>query len=236
MARQPISTSVPSPVKRYLEWAGGEGKIKFYDKEKGENIMFASLPKFAVLAERFKITGFDDAKQKGISSTEGQNIGDELTIFVGGKPHEKGIYQELKINRGYNYTKSLYIVVFGKDGPQVMNLQLRGAAFSSWMNFLASKEQYAGKDKPVLHVDGLAITGAEAKKKGSTNYFEPIFEVVHLTEEEDLVAEKLQKEVNEYLSSRGKGNQTEAANDFEEDEPVPEVAQEEVAQVDDLPF
>jgi hypothetical protein len=85
------------PAEKYLEWASEQGKFKYYDKAKGENV-FIDLPSFLVLAQYHTVKGWHDASQSAIWSNEVKIISTEemeVKAFKGGVI-AKGVYKDIK--------------------------------------------------------------------------------------------------------------------------------------------
>lgn len=245
-----------SPVKLYLEWAGSSdhGMISYYDRDEKKNKYLKGL-KFVVLDERSSVSGFNEEKNCGIRGTEVKNTKKEqIKVWIGkAKKPIEGFYQDLKSQiSGLRYARVLYIGVFTKDGLELCKLTLDGAANSAWMNFTKGAENYEGKGTVDIMTHGVNVIGRVAKKKGSNNYYEPLFEAFELSEEQGKQADDLDRLLQEWFDGasndsgeKGTTTSTQSSDEVEEegpgsgdDYPVDEGEDvvEDVEDIDDLPF
>jgi hypothetical protein len=189
---------ISNPSTRFFDWSGSEGKIKFFDKslgEKGENV-FVGLPfTFLILDVLTTITGYSDEHQSGFWSNEIRDTRtEELTVRTKQGIERKGIYEQVKTITGAKYTASVYIAWKGSNGLEIGNLKLSGSAIGPFIEF---KNQHKQK----IYDGAVAITNALPKKKGKTEYFEPVFELRTVSEETNAQAVELDRELQEYLKS-----------------------------------
>lgn len=158
-----------SPVKKYIEWSGSEGKFKYYD---GENIVFLDTPLYIQPLDSLStVKGWDDASQSGIYSNEVRNAGDTFYVksFKGGDLGS-GKWKDLDVN-GARFTKSIYAaLIHGKDDVELVNFQLYGGALGAYFDSEIDKNIWAG-------VSGIIeITkNPNQQKKGATKYWIPEF-------------------------------------------------------------
>lgn len=112
------NTEISNPANRFFEWSGSEGKIKYYDKEKKENI-YIDLPfVFLVLDVLTTIKGYSDEDESGIWANEIRNLKtEELTVRTKHGIKAKGLYEEVKNVLGAKYSQSVYIAY--KDGGEL---------------------------------------------------------------------------------------------------------------------
>lgn len=203
-----LQTNVESPVKFYFEWSGGEGYLKYYNKETGKNVVVPKMNFVVLDASLHSVSGFSDKYSSGIRGTEVRDLKkEEITVYINGQSPIKGMYDDLKNKvNGLKYAKPIYVGAIGKDGEiNICKITLKGAALSSWLDFLKGDGDYAGKDKVNPYGDniGITITGkSKPKKKGSTTYYCPNFEVIEITEEQGSEALELDKQVQLYLDSK----------------------------------
>lgn len=215
MSRSNNTTSA-NPATRWFEWSGSTGQLKYYDKEKGENV-FLELPfTFLVLDQLSTITGYSDEQQSGIWSNEVKNLKLEpLTVrtkqgILGG-----GLYEAVKNLKGVRFTKSIYIAYYNdKKELAIGNFKATGASLSAWIEFSRGKNIFEG---------AVSITKAVQAKKGATKYFIPEFQLkTEVSEETNAKAveldKQLQKYLNDYLESAP------AEQDYETFTPPPAVA------------
>lgn len=187
------NTEISNPSTRWFEWAGGDGKVKYYDRETKENV-YVDLPfTFLVLDVLSTVTGFSDERESGIFSNEVRDIRTDIFV-VRTKQGEliKGTWEKVKATTGTRYTQSAYIAY--KDGQELKlgNIKFAGSGVGPWIDFRKSNDIYKG---------AISITGAEPKKKGKTDYFEPVFAAKPVAEETDEQAKELDVILQEYLKA-----------------------------------
>jgi len=233
MSRSNPTNELQNPAKRFFEWAGSTGQIKFYDKSKQENIFIEPPFPFIVLDQLNTITGYSDELQSGIWSNEVRDLRVQpLTIKTKNGVYAKGTYDMLKGLSGSRFTKSIYIAYYDENKELVIgNIQASGSCLSAWIEFTKGKNVYEG---------AIAITKAISAKKGATKYFVPVFDSKPLSPETDEKAMALDKELQEYLEqyfaqarNEPKADTEETAT--EETSPFEEPVVEEVSD-DEIPF
>jgi hypothetical protein len=194
------NTEISSPCKRYYEWVGSKGCLRYFDKskgEKGENV-FVPLPfSFLVLDRLHTIRGYSDAAQSGFWSNEVRDLRDEqFTVRNKKGIVASGLYSNLAavLNQGANYCQSVYIAVKNEKGElEICNLQIQGSAIGVWINVCKGKDIYKY---------AITISGATPAVKGATKYFTPVFKLnPTITEATEGKAQELDKELQEYLKS-----------------------------------
>lgn len=193
MSRSNNTTST-NPSTRWFEWSGSTGQLKYWDKDKNENV-FVDLPfTFLVLDQLSTITGWSDDAQSGIWSNEVRDLRiDDFTVRTKAGILAKGAYSTIKGLNGARYTKSIYIAYYDdKKKLQIGNLKATGACLSAWIEFCRGKDVYKG---------AVVLSGAEKAKKGATTYFTPVFEVKDkVSEETDAAAKELDVTLQAYLN------------------------------------
>jgi hypothetical protein len=180
MSRKEQFVSVSErPAEKYLEWASEQGKFKYYDKAKGENV-FIDLPRFLVLAQYHTVKGWNDASQSAIWSNEVKIISTEemeVKAFKGGVI-AKGVYKDIKERvqqAGGHYTKSIYIMV---EGGEVWNLQIKGAVVQEWGEvFNKCQQRFAD--------EWVTLDKVDTRKKGRVTYTVPVFKFNGVTSDEE---------------------------------------------------
>jgi hypothetical protein len=180
MSRKEQFVSVSEkPAEKYLEWASEQGKFKYYDKAKGENV-FIDLPSFLVLAQYHTVKGWNDASQSAIWSNEVKIISTEemeVKAFKGGVI-AKGVYKDIKERvqqAGGHYTKSIYIMI---EGGEVWNLQIKGAVVQEWGEvFNKCQQRFAD--------EWVTLDKVDTRKKGRVTYTVPVFRFNGVTSDEE---------------------------------------------------
>lgn len=194
MSRSNKQEGSQNPAKMWFEWSGATGQIKYFDKNKNENL-FLPLPfNFLVLDQLSTLTGYHDEKQSGIWANEVRNVRIEPFIVRTKEGiYGKGTYDMVKNLKGVRYTKSIYIAYYDENKElQIGNLKAVGSSLSAWIEFTKGKDVYE---------NAVSITKAVQAKKGATKYFVPVFEVKSpVSEETNALALELDKELQAYLT------------------------------------
>lgn len=187
------------PSTRWYKWNGEKGLLGYYD---GENNI-AIKPKgfiFLILDELATITGFDKANNCGIYSNEVKStVNDYLTVksFKGGEIAH-GLYQEIKDTikaNGGKFTDNIHITFKNESGELVIGtLQLKGAAFSAWMDFKKA-------NKKLVNEQAVRIIGVSEGESGNIKFKSPIFEIYEAGEETNEAAKELDRELQTYLTA-----------------------------------
>lgn len=190
--RDEVVSSYEKPAEKYLEWASNDKGFRYYDKNEGGNVAFTP-EKMLFLAERHTVKGWSDPDETGIFSPEVVDLGKEpLTVKTyKGRTIAKGLYSDIKevVNAaGGRYTKSIYMML--PDGS-IVNLQLKGIALKSWMDFTQ-------KSKARLADEWVVVDSIGEGKKGSVKYSFPVFAyngslTATQGEQADMVYDKLKK-------------------------------------------
>lgn len=149
MSRTKKTGGGSSPIKRYLSFAGGKGKIKFYDKndkradEKG-NVYLDEI-ELILLDIKSSISGYNEKASAGISSNllDPYSVGKEPFVVKSkvGKRFEtvaEGLYSDIKdevVAMGGKFTTNLFALADVGDGEglQLVRLELNGSGLSPWI-------------------------------------------------------------------------------------------------------
>lgn len=219
-----------NPCSKFIEFKADSGVFRFWNKEKKENVEIKLPIKFIVLDELNTIKGFNDKTQSGIYSNEVHSLNHQtlnVRTFKGGASL-KGKYAEIKgeiKDMGGKFCKSVYAALINGDELELVNFQLTGAAFSSWM------------DKEVdVSTQAIVVTGTEDRKKGKVEYKIPVWNGEALTADELEEAIEMDKKLQDFLKS--KKLQDAKASEESDREGVQE-SPEDAAQPDaddDIPF
>ncbi len=124
MSRSNPNEIIPNPSTRWFEWGGQSGNVRYYDKEKKENVV---VDPFVVKSFKMK---------EPIADGFYASIRDKVAA-AGGR-----------------FTSNLYIAFFGTGTRvmNIGSLQFHGAALSAWMEF--SKENRADLYKSGISITG----------------------------------------------------------------------------------
>jgi len=205
----PTEHGSKNPSARWFEWQGEQGIVRYYDKERGENIT-APLPfTFLLLDQLASVRGWSDASSSGIYSNEVKDTRQELLTvksFKGGVIAE-GLYADIKdrVNRaGGQFVANCYIG-FKIDGVlSIGALRFKGAALGAWMEF--------GKThRADLYEKAITITGYDEGKKGRIVYRTPTFKLTELSGDSHAQAVALDKTLQAFLREYLSHNKTDTA-------------------------
>lgn len=221
-----------NPALRFLKVKSGA--VSFYDKESQENVNVPTPLEFIVLDQLSTVKGWSDQDESGFWSNEVRSVGhDILNVRTKNGLKEAGLWRDIKGKpsvAGAKYHASIYIATKGKDGLEINNLSLTGAALNAWIEFTQKNKVNANK---------VVLSGWSDAKKGSVSYKVPVFEAVPMPEDEKQEAIKLDEELQVYLTEyfaykpeedgedAPKAKQDVVVDDIDEDTPI---------NLDDIPF
>lgn len=240
MSRSRPSANNPNPARRWFEWAGDKGKIRYYDRD-AKKMADVDLPfAFLLLDELASVRGWHDASDSSIHSNMVRDVKADVLVV---KAHKGGIiaeghYRAIKdrVNAaGGNFTATLYVGFKDAAGQLAIGvLLLKGVALRAWMEFRQAqrKKVYEG---------AVAVTGYTEGKKGSITYRAPAFALRDLTPETHQQAVGLDAELQAWLDTyfaRRTDDQTSSGTDEEYHEPVDQDVPTRVGVItdDDIPF
>lgn len=209
----------PNPAKRWLEWSGSEGNLRYYDKEIQKRVT-VDLPFQFVLLDRLAVVrGWHDASESGIYSNEVRKTIDEPFTVRAFKMKEiiaHGFYAEIKDKIkavGGKFNINLYIAFLDEgDEFSIGSLMLHGAPMSAWIEFEKAH-------RAELFRKGVKISSFEEGKKGGVTFRKPALELVEIPEETDDMAAEKQKELQAYLKKYLSRTRPEAAEAAKSEEP-----------------
>jgi hypothetical protein len=197
MSRSNPTETLTNPATKFIEWSGSEGKFKYYDKEKKENV-FIDLPfTFIPLDVLSTCKGYNDQEKVGYYSNEVRSTKKEqLTVRTKNGIVMTGLYEQVKEKlapKGLKYVQSVYVAIKEQGkGLVIANLQLTGSALGPFINFCDGKK---------ITEIGVTVKSANPMKKGATKYFEPVYELMPISEDSNKVASELDTELQEYLTA-----------------------------------
>lgn len=213
MSRSAPTNTLVNPAVKYIDWDSEKGQFKYWNKETKENVEIKLPVKFYVLDELTTVKGYSDKHQGGMWSNEVKNITTQRLKVVGkdkaGKSFQvaEGFYQKIKdslVAAGAKYTRSLYAAMLNEnDEYEIVNFQLKGAAFSGWLDFCNAKRN-------LIMTDEIVCADFKREKKGATKYTIPVFTSEPASEEGNEAAISLDVELQEYLKAYFEKTQGEA--------------------------
>ncbi len=223
-----------NPALRFLKVKSGA--VSYYDKESQENVTVPTPLEFIVLDQLATIKGWSDQDESGFWSNEVRRVGaDVLTVRTSKGMKAQGVWREIKGDSnvaGAKYNTSIYIATKGRDGLEINNLSLTGAALNAWIEFT---------QKNRINTNKVVLTGWSDAKKGSVSYKVPVFEAVAMGEAEKDEAVELDKQLqgylNEYFSyTPDEGHDETSAKTVQKDVVVEDFDENEPINLDDIPF
>jgi hypothetical protein len=187
-----------NPSKKFIEWSSDNACFTYFDKdrgEKGEKVLLSLPVFFIVLDELSTISGFCEKHGTNIFANEVRSTAKEpllVRTFKGGE-RLQGLYNDIKSEAkelGGKYTKSVYAMLLTGKGqePELVNIKLRGAACSAWI------EKKINTGKAVI-----CVKEVSNEKKGKTEYTVPVFSYAPLTQELTDTATAMDHALQEYL-------------------------------------
>jgi len=224
----PHENGTPNPATRWFEWNGEHGTVRYYDKEKKENVEVGSDFTFILLDRLGTVGGWHDPSQSAIYANEVKDTRQDVLIvkaFKGGVLAE-GLYKDIKdrVNSaGGQFVANCYIAFKnGGDKLAIGSMKFKGAALGAWMDF--EKEHRAD-----LYTKAIRIHGFTEGKKGRVVFRVPTLSVVPISDDTNAAAVALDKQVQEFL----KGYFKRTKRDQVEQAPEHHVSDEEMSPPDD---
>jgi hypothetical protein len=197
---RPIERSTSNPVVRYYTFNGATGTLSYYDKETEQKVEVTEPFIFIPTDEKNGVEGYDSKKEMGFRSNEvNSTTKEELTVrWNSGQTLIQGFYNDIKDKvkaQGGKYIKSIYGITKINDQWEMINIKLKGAAFSAWLNFDSQKKG------GVLGLT-IAITKGPKKKTGMVEYYEPLFKAKVTPEDLHKIACDKDAELQQYITNR----------------------------------
>lgn len=245
MSRSNPSEHLSNPATRWFEWNGEKGLIRYYDKEKKENVDVPLPFTFILLDELASVRGWHDPSSSGIYSNEVRDTTQEVMVvksFKGGTLAE-GKYREIKdrVNAaGGDYNANCYIAFKQGDSYAIGCIRFKGAALGAWMDFRKAHRNE-------IYKKAIQVKGFTEGKKGKVVFRVPVLATNSVSAEAEARAVALDKELQEFLSGylkRNKRDQADAVAHHVSDEEIsneqpwhenPEAVAAVVTE-DDIPF
>ncbi|AXH74765.1 MAG: hypothetical protein [Bacteriophage sp.] len=198
MSRSNPTNEIANPANRWFEFSGKNGVIKYYDKEKEEKMELKLPFTFIVLDTLATIKGWNDPSDSGIYSNEVRDITKDVLLVKSFKGPQiaEGFYRDIKntiIANGGHYSSSVYIAYAYNNIFQIGNIQFKGAALNSWVEFTKA-------NRNAIMKQAIVITGYTEGKKGAVTFKIPTFGLREISASTEETAKDLDKELQEYLN------------------------------------
>lgn len=236
----PHENGAPNPAARWFEWNGEQGTVRYYDKDKKENVDVGSDFKFMLLDELGSVRGWHDPSESGIYSNEVRDTRQDVLIvksFKGGTLAE-GLYKDIKdrVNTvGGQFVANCYIAFKDGEALKIGSLRFKGAALGTWMEFRKA-------NRSALYKKAVRIQGFTEGKKGRITFRMPVLMTVDITDDTNAKATALDVELQEFLSgylrrnTRDKVAHPPAATEETHSQEPPEYPEPPAITDDDIPF
>lgn len=184
-----------SPVSKWLKWKGSEGKIVSWDKDNQTEVNHDMPFEFLVIEELAAVGGYSESEKTSFYSNEvGSTNDEELVVRLGQQVYAQGFYRDIKDRvkaAGAKYTASVFVYIPAVD--QIWNLKFSGASLSQWLDFKKGSDIYHSK---------IALVDSKSDKKGSVNFFVPVFERVNMTKDENTKAVEADRRLQQYRAKQ----------------------------------
>ena len=187
-----------NPCEKWIRFKGSTGTFGYWDKEQEEEVELSLPLKFIVLDELIKVSGYNKQSNSGIFSNEVRSTRDEelhVRTFKG-VDELRGYYCDIKDSiksLGGKFTKSIYAALITDDGLEMVNFEMRGAAFSEWLKW--SKRKMF--DQLIV-----TITGSKEGSNGGIVYKMPVFGTMFMDKQLLEKALDMDRELQNYLAKR----------------------------------
>lgn len=221
MSRSNPNQHLSNPATRWMEWNGEQGIVRYYDKEKKENVELGADFTFLLLDQLGCVNGWNDPSNSAIYSNEVRDSRQEVMVvksFKGGIIAE-GLYKAIKdrVNAaGGSYHANCYVAYKNGGDLSIGSLKFKGAALHAWAEFTKA-------NRGELDAKAVKIEGFTEGKKGRIVFRVPIFKLVPTSAETNATAVALDKRLQQFLDSylkRNKSDQIEAEPAHVSDEDI----------------
>ena len=201
MSRSNPTAHLSNPAKRWFEWQGEHGIVRYYDKEQKTNVEVPQPFTFLLLDQLGTVQGWSDTHDCGIYANEVRDTRQERLVvktFKGGGIIAEGLYKDIKLAvnaAGGQFVTNLYIAFKnGSDWLTIGSLRFKGAALHAWAEF--QKQHRAD-----LYENAITIDGYTEGKKGRIIFRVPVFKVQSVSPETNRVAMALDAELQQFLAA-----------------------------------
>lgn len=223
MSRSNPNEHLSNPAKRWFEWHGQLGVVRYYDKEAKANVDLPLPFTFLLLDQLGTVKGWHDSSESGIYANEVRDSRQETLVVKAFKVPgvlAEGLYRDIKDRVGAvggHFVSNCYIAFNnGSDGMSIGSLQFKGAALHAWAEFSKAHRND-------LYDKAVSITGYTEGKKGSIRFRVPEFAVIDAPANTNRIAESLDAELQKYLRAYFKRTTKDRVEEpADSDEPPPD--------------
>lgn len=218
MSRSNPTDNSPNPCKRWFEWNGEKGNLRYYDKEAGENVEVDLPFQFILLDRLCCITGWHNNSESGIFSNEVRDTrGESLVVkaFKMKEPIAAGFYEDVRDKvkaNGGKFTINAYVAFTNEQDELALgSLRMHGAAMSAWIEFEKDKTVRPHLWKKGVRI-GSTVHGEKGSGKKKIEWEAPVFEIVDVPDRVNASATEIDSQkLQPYLTAYFKRNRTEQA-------------------------
>jgi hypothetical protein len=195
-----------SPVTRIFEWSGSKGELTYWDREQSARLPVALPFEFLVLDQLATVTGYSSDANYRIWANEirPEDLKTEpLTVRTKGQVLYEGLYSKGMGGREFGYTQAIYIAYLNEVSGEyeIGKLMAAGSTRGAWFDFRKTCNVENGK---------VILTGrGELAKNGATQWYPPVFAWDHSDKQQDDIAIRLDKQLQQYLAGYFKAARTE---------------------------
>jgi hypothetical protein len=218
MSRSNPIDNIPNPCTRWFEWQGGNGNLRYYDKENKTNVEVTVPFDFILLDRLATVKGWHDASEASIYANEVHDTRSEPFIvksFKMREPIAEGFYSDIKDKvkaNGGKFTLNCYMAFTDEKRELALgSIQFHGSALQAWMEF--EKENRAN-----IYKSGIQIVESKSGKKGGIKYQTPVFKLLGLPQDVNDAATGLDVQLQEYLRNYFKRTRVEQAEPVNDEE------------------
>lgn len=193
-----------NPAVKFYEWAGSEGKLKYYDKETKKAVLLDLPFTFLPLRRCVTVKGYNGDTETSYWSNEVKDTRTDLLVVqsaTGSGDKRKirteavGLYKDIKDKvkaLGAKYVESLYIASYDKNKKlELCNIQIKGVMLRPWGDIVKSSNIWTSAIKVDSFVEG---------KKGGVKFKVPVLKVIDkIKPETNEAAIELDKDIEAYL-------------------------------------
>ena len=216
MSRSNPNESLPHPCTRWFEWSSKNKCIKYYDREKEENVLVKLPFTFLLLDEMSVVRGYNKKLKDGIISNEVRNTKtDPLNVrFFNNGAIAFGLWDLIKEKcetKSGKYHKNLYIAYVAPEDKtlKIGSLMLGGCSMGEWFEFTKKCKKVPveidkdGKKTKIqaIYAKAICITGFKSDTSGDIEFNAPVYKLSEVKPETAVKAVALDQELQVFLQA-----------------------------------
>lgn len=199
MSRSNPIENLPHPCVRWFEWDGSRGELKYYDKEKKENVHVEAQDFGFVLLDRLAtVKGWHDDSESGIFSNEVKDTRNDPLVVKAFKVKQvlaEGFYSQIRDRikaLGGHFVTMLYVTFKDGDSIKLGSLALKGAALRQWMEF-------ENANRADIYKQAITISEIKDGNKGGVRFKMPVFKIMPVSNEINDIATEFDSDLQTYF-------------------------------------